>query len=67
MDEAYNATTWNGNLEVPTKNAVRDKIESMSGGGGATFEGVKLRNSIPLTVITGTPVVLSFDTEEIDT
>lgn len=33
-DEAYSATTWNGNNEVPTKNAIRDKIESMSGGGG---------------------------------
>jgi hypothetical protein len=29
-DEAYDATAWNGNLEVPTKNAIRDKIESMS-------------------------------------
>lgn len=33
-DEAYDATAWNGSLEPPTKNAVRDKIESMSGGGG---------------------------------
>jgi len=32
-DEAYDATNWNGSLEVPTKNAVRDKIESMSSGG----------------------------------
>jgi hypothetical protein len=32
-DEAYNATAWNGSLEPPTKNAVRDKIESMGGGG----------------------------------
>lgn len=31
-DEAYDATTWNGSLEVPTKNAIRDKIESMSAG-----------------------------------
>lgn len=30
-DEAYDATAWNGSLEVPTKNAVRDKIESISG------------------------------------
>lgn len=30
-DEAYDATAWNGSLEPPTKNAVRDKIESMSG------------------------------------
>lgn len=32
-DEAYDATAWNGNFEVPTKNAIRDKIESMSVGG----------------------------------
>jgi hypothetical protein len=29
-DEAYDATNWNGNLEAPTKNAVRDKIESLA-------------------------------------
>ncbi len=28
-DEAYDATNWNANLEVPTKNAVRDKIVAM--------------------------------------
>lgn len=33
-DEAYDATNWNGSLEVPTKNAIRDKIESMGAGGG---------------------------------
>lgn len=30
-DEAYNATTWNASLEVPTKNAVRDQIELIVG------------------------------------
>lgn len=30
-DDAYDATSWNGSLEVPTKNAVRDKIESLVG------------------------------------
>jgi hypothetical protein len=34
-DEAYNATNWDGNLEVPTKNAVRDKIEAIIAGGGS--------------------------------
>jgi hypothetical protein len=29
-DEAYDATGWNASLEVPTKNAVRDKIEGLS-------------------------------------
>lgn len=28
-DAAYNATTWNGDTNAPTKNAVRDKIEAM--------------------------------------
>jgi hypothetical protein len=28
-DEAYDATAWNGSVEVPTKNALRDKMESM--------------------------------------
>ena len=31
-DEAYDATTWNASLEPPTKNAVRDKIESLTAG-----------------------------------
>lgn len=30
---AYDATSWNGSSETPTKDAIRDKIESMSGGG----------------------------------
>lgn len=35
-DEAYDATAWNGSLEVPTKNAVRDKIESLGSGAVST-------------------------------
>jgi hypothetical protein len=31
-DDPYDAALWNGSLEVPTKNAVRDKIESLSVG-----------------------------------
>lgn len=34
-DEAYDATGWNASTEVPTKNAVRDKIESLSAGSGS--------------------------------
>lgn len=29
-DEAYDATAWNGSLEVPTKNALRDKLETIT-------------------------------------
>jgi hypothetical protein len=35
-DEAYGAG-WNGSLEVPTKNAIYDKIETMLGGGSSTL------------------------------
>jgi hypothetical protein len=33
-DEAYDATAWNGSNEVPTKNALRDKIESLGSASG---------------------------------
>lgn len=33
LDDAYNATTWNGNNDVPTKNAVRDIIETIIASG----------------------------------
>lgn len=35
-DEAYNATTWDANNDVPTKNAIRDKIEGLAGTGTMT-------------------------------
>lgn len=34
-DEAY-GVGWNGSLEVPTKNALYDKIETLGGGGATT-------------------------------
>ncbi len=34
-DEAYGAG-WNGSMEVPTKNALYDKIETLGGGSGIT-------------------------------
>lgn len=51
-DEAYDATAWNGSLEVPTKNAIRDKIESM-GGGGITIGTT--------TITSGTDTRILFD------
>lgn len=38
-DEAYGAG-WNGSTEVPTKNAVYDKIETLGGGGDAITKDV---------------------------
>lgn len=34
-DTAYDATSWNGNTDAATKNAIRDKIETLGGGGGS--------------------------------
>jgi hypothetical protein len=34
--EVYDATDWNGDLTVPTKDAVRDKIEGLAGTGTMT-------------------------------
>lgn len=45
-DEAYDATAWNGSLEVPTKNAIRDKIESISAGSGITRTVVVTSGSV---------------------
>jgi hypothetical protein len=36
-DDAY-GVGWNGSTNVPTKNAVYDKIESMGGGGGSSYD-----------------------------
>lgn len=45
-DDAYDATNWNGSFEVPTKNAVRDKFESLTGAtpGGSSGQ-VQYNNS----------------------
>lgn len=39
-DEAYDGTAWNGSVEVPTKNAVRDKFESLSSGGQSPYDAI---------------------------
>jgi hypothetical protein len=31
VDEAYDSGAWNGNLSIPTKNAVRDYLETLTG------------------------------------
>lgn len=45
-DEAYDATAWNGSLEVPTKNAIRDKIETMGGSGDVVGPSSATDNAI---------------------
>lgn len=65
-DDAYDATGWNGNLTVPTKNAIRDKIESLtSGSGDVTKVGTPVNNQVGIWTGDGTiegDVNLTFDT-----
>lgn len=46
-DEAYDASGWDGDFGVPTKNAVRDKIETIESGGsgGSGFYGITVAHS----------------------
>lgn len=46
-DEVYGAG-WNGSLEVPTKNALYDKIETLGGGSGITRTVVTTSGSLTL-------------------
>lgn len=39
-DDPYDATTWNGSLVVPTKNAVRDKIEAVITAAAAAYQPI---------------------------
>lgn len=50
-DEAYDATAWNGSMEAPTKNAVRDKIEALTLG---STPGRVLITETNIAVATGT-------------
>jgi hypothetical protein len=60
-DDAYDATTWNGSTAVPTKNAIRDKIEAVIAGGGYTDEqaqdAVGAMVDASLTYVDGTPLL----------
>ena len=64
-DDAYDATNWNGNLEVPTKNAIRDKIETLGGGGNVSKVGTPADNQVGVWTGDGTiegDADLMFDT-----
>lgn len=64
-DDAYDATTWNGSTNVPTKNAIRDKIETLA---GATLVGFSAhKNGTDQTgVADSTYTQLTFGTEIYD-
>lgn len=60
--EVYDATGWNGDLSVPTKDAIRDKIETISaGGGGASTLAVTTGTSAGFSSVASSPTsVLNF-------
>lgn len=52
-DEAYGAG-WDGSLEVPTKNALYDKIETLGGGGNVSKVGTPVDNQVGVWTGDGT-------------
>lgn len=71
-DTAYDATTWNGDTtHAPSKNAVRDKFESLSGGGNVTHFGTptfgQIGQWIDATQLQGVTLSGSGATMSIDT
>lgn len=55
-DVAYDASTWDGNIDAPTKNAVRDKIQTM--GGGVSLSDVYPVGSVYISVVSTSPATL---------
>lgn len=49
LDEAYDPTNWNGSLEVPTKNAIRDALESIG-----AITSINSQTGPAITLATGT-------------
>jgi len=45
-DEVYDATSWNGSTEVPTKNALRDVIEAIGGAIPGAYNDEMARDAI---------------------
>lgn len=52
-DEAY-GVAWNGSLEVPTKNALYDKIETIGGGATTNFNN-EYKNVYPNNTVNSVP------------
>lgn len=58
-DDAYDATTWNGSDEVPTKNAIRDKIEAIVAGIPGTYTDENAQDAVATMIGAGTNTGLS--------
>jgi hypothetical protein len=60
-DDAYDATTWNGSDQVPTKNAVRDKIEAIVAGGTYTDEQAQDAAAAMIAAGTNTGLTVTYN------
>lgn len=57
-DDAYDATGWNGNLTVPTKNAVRDKIEALVAG---TYTDEQAQDAVGTILVDTSTIDLTYN------
>jgi hypothetical protein len=64
--EAYDATGWNGDLTVPTKDAARDKIELLAPLASPTFTGTPAAPTAATTTNTTQLATTAFVQQEID-
>lgn len=60
-DEAYDATAWNGSAEVPTKNAVRDKIEALAATVPGAYTDEMARDALGTALAAGEGVAITVD------
>jgi hypothetical protein len=60
-DVAYNATSWNGSLVAPTKNAIRDWIEASLLGYNQTYQTVTRTPTTEYTNDTGRPIFVNIN------
>jgi hypothetical protein len=65
-DDAYDATGWNGSTEVPTKNALRDKIEGIIAGVPSAYTDEMARDAV-MAMISGTGLLTETENDAGDT
>jgi hypothetical protein len=58
-NDAYDSTGWNGSVEVPTKDAVRDKIEAIVAGIPGTYTDEMARDAIGAALTEGAGIDIS--------
>jgi hypothetical protein len=57
--DPYDSTGWNGSLEVPTKDAVRDAIEALVAGIPGSYTDEQARDAIGAALVAGTNIAIT--------